>query len=844
MHGRSIGSIRHQLATLVTLALVLATLVVVSTAAHTAGASSPAPSGPSVTDYGNGRLMAADPAGGYWLSDSAGDVVSYGGARYLGSVSGPLNQPVVSLAATPNGKGYWLVAADGGIFSYGNARFFGSTGSLHLNEPIVGMASTPDGAGYWLVASDGGIFSYGDAQFYGSTGSLHLNEPIVGMASTADGAGYWLVASDGGIFSYGDARFYGSTGSIHLNQPIVAMEPTPDGNGYWLVASDGGLFNFGDAPFYGSLGGGGAEVDGMVVTPGIAGYDLVTAAGKAESFGPSSQSSKGTPGTAPTTTTTTTPSGTLTVPASIADDCSTDVTSALNSWIAHLPSDAVVEFPANACYSVSNTSTTLILNAVHGLTIYGNGATLRQSVYEGGQCGNTAVRPVQVQPILKLTSDTNITVNDLTIDGPGNCGGAANEGDYGIELGQATPGNTDITFNGVTVEHTDGDGVGVLPQLGTCCGINTNVTFENGAFSYIGYHTFTPEGVIGLTIANNRFTHTSNFMDLEVDNGGQGNGAGTPVGDGQWNITVENNTFSDGSGLSVSSIQGSCIPQKNILFEGNVLDATSSGIDIVLGGSGASWCGQDTGLTIEDNHSLGVAHSPCGGSIAAGPACSMIEVGDYRDVTIAGNYFTADDGAPQYHYYPNTIFVPCITFNGVSTALVENNTCNNAFDVWDATHAQFPSDDYPNTAITACGNTYWLTTPADGAAADPRNDGSCTGDANAGADANSSLTASGGTRNPVQLVASPLSPTKAASLAPAQTTRGTEPDDNADVDLALDQPNAHARLSGDVQSATLAVVLVLFACMTCATAIGVRKRRRRRHAAAAPSIEKLLRGVS
>ena len=529
MHGRSIGSIRHQLATLVTLALVLATLVVVSTAAHTAGASSPAPSGPSVTDYGNGRLMAADPAGGYWLSDSAGDVVSYGGARYLGSVSGPLNQPVVSMAATPNGKGYWLVAADGGIFSYGNARFFGSTGSLHLNEPIVGMASTPDGAGYWLVASDGGIFSYGDAQFYGSTGSLHLNEPIVGMASTADGAGYWLVASDGGIFSYGDARFYGSTGSIHLNQPIVAMEPTPDGNGYWLVASDGGLFNFGDAPFYGSLGGGGAEVDGMVVTPGIAGYDLVTAAGKAESFGPSSQSSKGTPGTAPTTTTTTTPSGTLTVPASIADDCSTDVTSALNSWIAHLPSDAVVEFPANACYSVSNTSTTLILNAVHGLTIYGNGATLRQSVYEGGQCGNTAVRPVQVQPILKLTSDTNITVNDLTIDGPGNCGGAANEGDYGIELGQATPGNTDITFNGVTVEHTDGDGVGVLPQLGTCCGINTNVTFENGAFSYIGYHTFTPEGVIGLTIANNRFIHTSNFMDLEVDNGGQGNGAGTPT---------------------------------------------------------------------------------------------------------------------------------------------------------------------------------------------------------------------------------------------------------------------------------------------------------------------------
>ena len=29
----------------------------------------------------------------------------------------------------------------------------------HLNQPVVGMAATPDGGGYWEVASDGGIFS-------------------------------------------------------------------------------------------------------------------------------------------------------------------------------------------------------------------------------------------------------------------------------------------------------------------------------------------------------------------------------------------------------------------------------------------------------------------------------------------------------------------------------------------------------------------------------------------------------------------------------------------------------------------------------------------------------------
>jgi hypothetical protein len=200
--------------------------------------------------------MAATPDGkGYWLVAADGGIFSFGDAVFYGSTGGmPLNRPIVGMAATPDGKGYWLLASDGGIFSFGDAQFFGSTGGMTLNKPIVGMAPTPDGLGYWLVASDGGIFSFGDTLFYGSTGSLTLAQPIVGMAPTADGFGYWLVAADGGIFSFGDAVFYGSTGSITLAKPIVGMAPTTDGLGYWLVASDGGIFSFGDAVFYGSTG--------------------------------------------------------------------------------------------------------------------------------------------------------------------------------------------------------------------------------------------------------------------------------------------------------------------------------------------------------------------------------------------------------------------------------------------------------------------------------------------------------------------------------------------------------------------------------------------------------------
>ncbi len=137
--------------------------------------------------YGGGRLMAADPDGGYWTVSIFGVITSYDGAPLFGSpvVSGiRLSQPIVGMAATPDGEGYWLVASDGGIFSFGDANFYGSTGAIHLNQPIVGMAATPDGHGYWLVASDGGIFTFGDAGFFGSTGALQLNQPIVGMAAT------------------------------------------------------------------------------------------------------------------------------------------------------------------------------------------------------------------------------------------------------------------------------------------------------------------------------------------------------------------------------------------------------------------------------------------------------------------------------------------------------------------------------------------------------------------------------------------------------------------------------------------------------------------------------------
>jgi len=67
------------------------------------------------------------------------------------------------------------VASDGGIFSFGDAQFYGSMGGHPLNEPVVAMESTADGRGYWMVASDGGVFAFGDAGFVGSVPSLGIH---------------------------------------------------------------------------------------------------------------------------------------------------------------------------------------------------------------------------------------------------------------------------------------------------------------------------------------------------------------------------------------------------------------------------------------------------------------------------------------------------------------------------------------------------------------------------------------------------------------------------------------------------------------------------------------------
>jgi hypothetical protein len=68
----------------------------------------------------------------------------------------------------------------------------------------------------------------------------------------------------------------------------------------------------------------------------------------------------------------TTPS--YSVPSTIANNCSTDVTSQLLSWIGSVPNNSTLTFTTGACYKIEGT---IEIRGRSGLTIDGNGATFR-----------------------------------------------------------------------------------------------------------------------------------------------------------------------------------------------------------------------------------------------------------------------------------------------------------------------------------------------------------------------------------------------------------------------------------------------------------------------------------
>ena len=92
---------------------------------------------------------------GYTLFATDGGVFTFGDAPFLGSL-GRTGQPhrIVAGDAAGDGRGYWMVSERGAVTSFGAVANYGSVAASG-EEPVVGIAARPDGAGYWLATTPG-----------------------------------------------------------------------------------------------------------------------------------------------------------------------------------------------------------------------------------------------------------------------------------------------------------------------------------------------------------------------------------------------------------------------------------------------------------------------------------------------------------------------------------------------------------------------------------------------------------------------------------------------------------------------------------------------------------------
>ena len=327
------------------------------------------------------------------------------------------------------------------------------------------------------------------------------------------------------------------------------------------------------------------------------------------------------------------------VPASIAGNCSTDVTAPLLSWIASVPDNSVLSFTSGACYRIEQT---LEITNRHGLTFEGNGATFQATTVGG-------VHRSQWQ----LVEGSNFVLRNMTING-GDAGGAfdsALQHQHGIDLS----GPSGVEIDHVNITNVPGDcfyvGQGWYTKrwssdvhvhdsscahsrrMGVAVTAGRTVLVERTSFAQIGMTAFDIEpngagfGATGIRFANNQ-VRSIEMLDV--------------LGDGPVDsVTVDNNTIL-GQGTHMAVIAQPGQRHTNITITGNTNDtaysnAGSVAIDVI----------RVNGLTVTKNV------IPLGAQNMA-----LIDVSESCNVNVSGNSYPGGVAEARIHAYSGTCPAP------------------------------------------------------------------------------------------------------------------------------------------------------------------------------------------
>ena len=255
----------------------------------------------------------------------------------------------------------------------------------------------------------------------------------------------------------------------------------------------------------------------------------------------------------------------LTMPASVAADCSVDVTNSVAGFVQEAPDGSTVRFARNACYRMDGTFAIMDRKRI---TIDGNGATLRALA--------TGTRE-RVHVV--VVGGRHVTIRDLTVRGTNEGGGAvksAYQPQYAFQHGFSVLGARNVRLERVGVQQVHGDFVYVGPS-----GEKDSPDYRWSRDVRITRSTFANGGRQGIAVTAGRrvrIDHNSiagvprSMFDLE---------ANTPDG-GAVDVRVDHNTTGGAVNFWLAN-KGVGLNTRRITFDRNTMAEPTGGLVFVYG---------------------------------------------------------------------------------------------------------------------------------------------------------------------------------------------------------------------------------------------------------------------
>jgi hypothetical protein len=346
------------------------------------------------------------------------------------------------------------------------------------------------------------------------------------------------------------------------------------------------------------------------------------------------------------------------VPSTIADNCSTDVSGALNAWIASVPNNSTIEFPANACYGITSS---LVINNRSNVTLDGNNGQVKLLTTTANSAYNLSV--------WKVAGGSNITFTNMNLygDNPDTGGDASNascnpdgplEYQYGIDFqGTHTGGLYAVNINNVCGDFVEVESQDDSAGDDIFADYSSNITIYGGTFNVAGRQ--------GIAITNGDTVNiggatiedvAQDAIDVETD----------VAQEYATNIDIANNNFKYIAGGLLANFGAGGSPNVGTMTFKNNTQTNPLTCNPLI------WGGTPSGSTTRTNYVI------TGNQLD--PYYAMVNLTSVNDVTISNN---TDSGAAGNGGCSNSGVYPGVILDGVNTATITNNNFGSAVNAID-----------------------------------------------------------------------------------------------------------------------------------------------------------------